>query len=119
MPREGRPIPLESDKMIPLFRGTFSATMQEMLGGAAEGPARIGDFTWRSAGSAGTRTLRYYGHLKLLLMPRGPLTLGVSTAAGSAGGARIHSHFSSCSSQEKAKEGAAANLSNLTSPNLI
>ncbi len=116
MPREGRPIPLESDKMIPLFRGSFSATMQEMLGGAAEGPARIGDFTWRSAG---TRTLRYYGHLKLLLMPRGPLTLGVSTAAGSAGGARIHSHFSSCSSQEKAKEGAAANLSNLTSPNLI
>jgi hypothetical protein len=71
VPREGRPIPLESDKMIPLFRGSLSARMQEMLGGAAEGPARIADFTWRSAGSAGTSTLRYYRHLKLLLMPRG------------------------------------------------
>lgn len=32
LPREGRPISLESDKMIPLFRATFSDAMQQQLG---------------------------------------------------------------------------------------
>jgi len=49
--RQGRPVSLESDKMIPLFRATFGAAMQEMLGVSNEGPPFIGGFRWRSGGA--------------------------------------------------------------------
>ena len=50
LPKEGRAISLESDKMIALFRGSFSANMRCLLGAPSEGPAYVAGFRWRSGG---------------------------------------------------------------------
>ena len=37
LPREGHPVSLESDKMIPLFRSSLPAAMRQMLGASNQG----------------------------------------------------------------------------------